>query len=353
MSFYSILLFRGAFNEAVSKARLPHVERDIVRADFAEYITIENIFNSKILSTVYVGYDSKFYVDSIGYAEIEQAVFEKYGIRLEPVYKSVDIECFGITNYESFKDVTRQMKEQFRSEEGKIKREAFYLAQKEIDLNKKKVNQHLSKRLPDSLMNAHLLALDFEYDQNKNHLVFECGITTSFNDEVIHAHYLVDGNYQNKKNYELQLQFEFGESQVVTMPELMLILKDHLSKADYLVGHCLLSEYLVLEYHGLDIFEFEQLKCLDTQKIFQSKFKSNLKHSNVSLLNLLALFNVTAENLHNAGNDAAYTMLALITMANAFYLEMERNPERRRRIVLTTTIEKIKETKKNEYEQTV
>lgn len=353
MSFYSILLFRGAFNEAVSKARLPHVERDIVRAEFAEYIALKNIFKAKVISTVYVSYDSKFYVDATGYDEIDRVVFERYGFHLEPVYKSVDIECFGVTEYESFDDITLQMRQLFRSAEGMLKREAFDVRQKEIDLNKKKVNQHLAMPLPDSLNNARLLALDFEYDQNKNHLVFECGITTSFNDEVVHAHYLVDGNYQNKKNYELQLQFAFGESTVVTMPELMLILREHLAQADYLVGHCLLSEYLVLEYHGVDIFEFEQLKCLDTQKIFQSKFKSNLKHSNVSLLNLLALFNVKADNLHNAGNDAAYTLLALTTMANAFYFEMERNPERRRRINLTTTIETSKDTKETLHEQTI
>lgn len=353
MSFYSILLFRGAFNEAVSKARLPHVERDIVRADFAEYISLKNIFNEKVISTVYVSYDSKFYVDAVGYSEIEQVVFEKYGLHLEPVYKSVDIECFAINEYQSFDDITAQMRALFRSEEGMLKREAFDVMQKEIDLNKKKINKHLSMPLPDSLANTHLLALDFEYDQNKNHLVFECGITTSFNDEVVHSHYLVDGNYQNKKNYELQLQFEFGESTVVTMPELMAILRHHLETADYLVGHCLLSEYLVLEYHGIDIFEFKQLKCLDTQKIFQSKFRSDLKHSNVSLNNLLAIFDVTADNFHNAGNDAAYTMLALITMANVFYSELERNPERLRKISLVNANEKINRIQEKLNEQTI
>lgn len=334
MSFYSILLFRGAFNEAVSKARLAPVDRDNIRKEFAQYIAVRNIFSEKVISTVYVSYDSKFYVDATGYAELAQATLTKFGLTIEPVYHSVEVDCIVVTAYESFEDIISQVKNGLNSKEAMDKKEEIHLAKKQENKEKKDMMRQLSTPLPPSLTGSKLLALDFEYDQNKNHLVFECGITKSLNGQVEYEHYLVEENYKSKKNYDLQLQFNFGESKVVSMDELITILRQSLAETDYLIGHCLLSEYLVLEHHGLNIFDFEQLKCLDTQTIFRDKFNSGFTHANLSLVNLLSLFDVAPKHLHNAGNDAAYTMIALMKMVEAIDLAFKQNPERRRRIDL-------------------
>lgn len=342
MSFYSILLFRGAFNEAVSKARLPPEERDSIRAAFAKYIAVKSIFNQKVISTVYVSYDSKFYVDETGYAELAAATLSKFGLSIEPVYQSVIIDCISITTYESFDDVVNKVRIALNNKESQIKKEELALFRKQMNQDKKELFRKLSTPLPHTLTGNRLLAIDFEYDQNKNHLVFECGITKSFNGVVEYEHYLVEEHYKTKKNYDLQMQFKFGESKIVSMSELLIVLRQALEASDYLVGHCLLSEYLVLEYHGLNIFDFEQLQCMDTQSIFQTTFNSGLPHSNISLVKLLALFDVVPESLHNAGNDAAYTMMALTKMAHVIETDRKQNPDRRRRIDIRKKVAKLK-----------
>jgi hypothetical protein len=341
MSFYSISQFRGAFNESVSKARLAEVERDNIRKEFAQYIAIKNIFSEQVISTVYVSYDSKFYVDFVGYAELVYAILVKFDLTIEPVYQSVDIDCIVVNAYESFDDVVNQVKEALNSQEAIAKKEAIHLLAQQKNKERKDLMKKLSTPLPLSLHDSKLLAIDFEYDQNKNQLVFECGITKSLNGQVVYEHYLVAENYKTKKNYELQLQFHFGESKVVSMAELVLILRQSLAESDYLVGHCLLSEYLVLEHYGLHIFDFEQLKCLDTQSVFQEKFNSGFTHSNLSLNNMLALFDIFPTHLHNAGNDAAYTMLVLMKMVNCIDNALKQNPERRKRIDLRKKAAKL------------
>lgn len=335
MSFYSISQFRGAFNEAVSKARLAGVERDNIRKEFAEYIAIRNIFSEQVISTVYVSYDSKFYVDFVGYVELVYAILVKFDLTIEPVYKSVDIiDCIVVRSYESFDDVVNQVKEVLNSPQAVAKKEAILLLAQQKNKERKELIKKLSNPLPLSLHDSKLLAIDFEYDQNKNQLVFECGITKSLNGQSVYEHYLVAENYKTKNNYDLQLQFNFGQSKVVSMAELISILRQSLAETDYLVGHSLLSEYLILEQYGLHIFDFEQLKCLDTQSVFQEKFNSGFHHSHLSLNNMLALFDIFPTNLHNAGNDAAYTMLVLMKMAHCVENDHKQNPERRKRIDL-------------------
>lgn len=341
MSFYSISQFRGAFNEAVSKARLAELERDKIRKEFAEYIAVRNIFSEQVISTVYVSYDSKFYVDFVGYAELVYAILVKFELTIEPVYQSVDIDCIVVKSYESFDDVVNQVKDALNNEEAIAKKEEILLLAQQKNKERKELMKQLSNPLPFSLNDSKMLAIDFEYDQNKNQLVFECGITKSVNGQVIHEHYLVEENYKTKKNYDLQWQFNFGQSTVVSMAELISILCQSLAETDYLVGHCLLSEYLILKHYGVNIFDFEQLKCLDTQSVFQEKFNSGFPHSNLSLTNLLALFDVLPTNLHNAGNDAAYTMLALMKMVTCIDNDLKQNPERRRRIDLRKKAAKL------------
>lgn len=317
MSFYAISLFKGAFNEGVTKARLDPIDRDNVRKNYAQYISLENILNQAIISTVYVSYDSKFYVDSIGYAEIEEASFNKFGIAIEPIYNTVDIECVGISKYPSFLDVVHKSNLFLNTPLAASKRKAIEKAKKQAQAELNEVMLKLSNPLPLSIDNCRLVVIDFEFNHHRNNLVFECGITKSFNGQLEHEHYLVEEHYQNKKNYDLQFQFNFGDTRIVSMADLIVILRKLLENTDYLVGHGLLSEYLILKQHGLNIFDFEQLKCIDTQSVFRDKFNAKDIYYNLSLINLLALFNIDTVNLHNSGNDSAYTMMALMKIINA------------------------------------
>lgn len=317
MSFYAISSFKGAFNEGVTKARLDPISRDNVRKLYANYINVKNFFDQKVISKIYVSYDSKFYVDDIGYTEIAEASFNKFGIMIEPIYNTFDVECVAIDNYMSYLDVIKQSNRFLSTAEAAVKREAIMAANKKANQDLKNLLLKLSSPMPDSIENARLLVIDFEFCHHKNNIVFECGITKSLNGQLQHEHYLVEEHYKNKKNYDLQFEFGFGQTKIISMNELIVILRTSLENADYLIGHGLLSEYLVLQQHGLNIFDFTQLKCLDTQSIFREKFNAEDIYATLSLINLLRVLDIAYVNLHNAGNDSAYTMMALIKIIEA------------------------------------
>lgn len=336
MTFYSIMHFRCVFNEAVSKIRLSKEERIIIRQEFEDFTKLPVIFSSGLISTVYASYDSKFYVDEAGLAEVVKYVVEKYNITLTEFKPSeVDVaDTMPITEYVSFEDIISQVRVMMTTKEARFRKEEMYTInkerEKERDRESARVRNRLSSRLPKSMKDLKILALDFEYDQNKGQLVFECGITQYHNGVMQYEHYLIEENYKNKRNYDLQLQFQFGISKVISMQELMTILQTRLQEANYLVGHCLLSEYLVLAHHGLDIMEMKALTCMDTQKLFRSHFVTNHHQNNLSLTNLLGMFDIQADFMHNAGNDAAYTMMALLKIVGAVEQALKNNPERRR-----------------------
>lgn len=317
MSLYLIKSFKNAFNDSASKAGLPNDKRDILNKKILNFVNFETLFSKKIISTVYVSYDSRFFVDQKGYEELSKAIFEEFSIAIEPINRTNDIDCMVINNYHSLNDIKSQIKIIMSSDEGKENTRQFYERQRLIKNEKEAIKNLLYSALPKSIFSRKLITIDFEYDQNKNHLIFECGITKYFHGELQYEHYLIEENYKNKKDYELQLQFKFGKSIVVSMENLLVILNDVLTETDCLIGHCVFSEYLVLKHHGLDIFEYKHLKCMDTQKIFNSHFINHSQNSQISLINLLSLFDITPENLHNAGNDAAYTMMAFLKMVES------------------------------------
>jgi hypothetical protein len=332
--------FRGVFHEAVSKIRISKEERTLIRQEFEDFTKLPVIFSSGLISTVYASYDSKFYVDDTGLSEFLKYVVDTYNITLTDI-KPADVDVADtvpITDYDSFEDIIREVRVLMTTKEARVRKEELYAInkehEKERDRESARVRNRLSSRLPKSMKDLKILALDFEYDQNKGQLVFECGITEYHNGVMQYEHYLIEENYKNKRNYELQLQFQFGVSKVVSMQELMTILHTRLQEANYLVGHCLLSEYLVLAHHGLDIMEMKTLTCMDTQKLFRSHFMTSHHQNNLSLTNLLGMFDIQADFMHNAGNDAAYTMMALLKIVGAVEQALKNNPERRRRIDL-------------------
>lgn len=56
---------------------------------------------------------------------------------------------------------------------------------------------------------------------------------------------------------------------------------------------------------------------MDTQSIFREKFNAEDIYATLSLINLLRVLDIAYVNLHNAGNDSAYTMMALIKIIEA------------------------------------
>lgn len=158
-----------------------------------------------------------------------------------------------INDYHSFKDIMAQVTSITSSPEGKENSKQFYERQRLIRKEKETIKNLLYSSLPKSISSRKLITIDFEYDQNKNHLIFECGITKYFNGELQYEHYLIEENYKNKKIMNYNCNLNLDNLEVVTTENLLVILDNLLTETDCLIGHCVFSEYLVLKHHGLDI----------------------------------------------------------------------------------------------------
>lgn len=180
-------------------------------------------------------------------------------------------------------------------------------------------------------LSKRIASIDFEYNPNttfKNHLntIFEFGISIYDKGKIEYHHFLVDEIFVTKKtNPDLQFQFDFGMSQIIPLSEVKKVFKDFLKDTDFLLFHEYSADYGILKSNGLGIEKFESLMdLLDTQMFFKKHFKEDLNESEpVSLKRLLAHFDIEGKNLHNSGNDAAYTLQLFLKMVEAHKLKQE------------------------------
>jgi hypothetical protein len=223
-------------------------------------------------------------------------------------------EVFAITDFTDFKDMIRQARDFIVNPASKLKREASKLKIENDENSRLDLYHSLRQPMPQNIENTKMLSVDFEFDQNKDFKISECGVSTYFNGSLTHEHYIVEGNYENKKHYNLQFQFNFGESKVVPLETLMAIVAEKLKKADYIAGHNITSEFLILQRHGMNLLEMPHIKPIDTEQLFKKHFQTGFDDKTSSLTSILTKLNIEYTNLHNAGNDAAYTMEALLKM---------------------------------------
>jgi hypothetical protein len=82
------------------------------------------------------------------------------------------------------------------------------------------------------------------------------------------------------------------------------------------VGHDIRNDLRSLSNVGFDITQVARVvSFLDTQKIARDFFWKEDRGYNVSLKDLCAPFGIEAKKLHNCGNDAACTLLVLLSLA--------------------------------------
>lgn len=177
---------------------------------------------------------------------------------------------------------------------------------------------------------SRIASIDFEYNPNttfKNHLntIFEFGVTIYDKGKIEYHHYLVDEIFVNKKtNPDLQFEFDFGVSKIIPLSEVKSVFKDFLKNTDYLLFHEYSADYGILKNNNLGVEEFKSMDLLDTQMFFKKHFKEELNEKEpVSLKKLLGYFDIESKNLHNSGNDAAYTLLLFLKMVDAYNLKKE------------------------------
>lgn len=173
-------------------------------------------------------------------------------------------------------------------------------------------------------LSSKIVSIDFEYNPNtqaKNHIstVFEFGISVYENGKIDYHHFLIEENHVNKKtNPDLQYRFNFGESKIVKMNDVENVFKYYMKDADYLLFHEYSADYNILKYNGMGV-EDKPTEILDTQVFFKKHFQKALNEANpLSLKKLLNAFNLEGSNLHNSGNDAAYTLQTFLKMFESY-----------------------------------
>lgn len=199
---------------------------------------------------------------------------------------------------------------------------------KEIESKKRIHNQDFSRNAANyniDINNKKIVSIDFEYDpsslSNDGYKIkncSECGISIYENNTIKHLHYFIeDGSHKTGRTKHLVNKFEFGNTKSVKSSELIEILNDHLKDADFMLAHGMELEYTVIIKNGIDIHN-NNTQLLDTSRMFKSLDTDEILNS-YRLKDIMRTCGMDSLNVHNAGNDAAYTLKT--------FLEMNNNPE--------------------------
>lgn len=153
----------------------------------------------------------------------------------------------------------------------------------------------------------------FEFSQNK---LLEIGYSILQDGKIETKHLIILDNlkYKNKKFVPNNRDnFLFGTSRRVTLKHAIQILKADLEIEPYhLVGHSLLGDIKWLKDIGITVRN--QLVSFDTSFVCLAVYKPN--NRTASLAELCTFCDVETSFTHNAGNDAYFTIQALMKLCD-------------------------------------
>lgn len=154
-----------------------------------------------------------------------------------------------------------------------------------------------------------VLCLDVEIQTNtdKEFKPTEFGLVYFDGEKEIYEHYLIEEFYKLKVGEALQKKFHFGKTKIVTYDEFVDIMASYLDKTDMFLAHSVNSENHYLSRAGISLTYFVD-KVVDTQFLYKDYDKTHIKP--VSLIDMLTYLKIPFKNLHNSGNDAAFTWIA-------------------------------------------
>lgn len=157
-----------------------------------------------------------------------------------------------------------------------------------------------------------LFCMDLEFHENSK-VVTEVGVTLYYpQTKKLEVFHFVVQEYYNRRNGRCvpdhKDDFLWGNSQLLRMKEVEQAVLHLVSDADYLVGHAFENDKKFLAQSGY----FKDTKVLDTQVFSRYYFKERQRMSLERVANGLGM---RTSCLHNAGNDAFYTMKSLVEMS--------------------------------------
>ena len=169
-----------------------------------------------------------------------------------------------------------------------------------------------------------IVSIDFEYNphiSSYEHSIkycSECGVSIYENNVLSTYHFLIeDGSHKTGLAKHLIEKFEFGETKIINSVDFIKTLKERLKDADYFISHGMENEYNILIKNDIDM-QSNNMQMLDTLRMFKSLDTDQVLNS-YRLKDIIRACEMNDKNLHNAGNDAAYTLKT--------FLEMNKNPE--------------------------
>ena len=191
--------------------------------------------------------------------------------------------------------------------------------------NERKPEEVLSTAfLPSSwctLMNLTSLtvSIDLEwYDQSNGNIILEIGLAIVPNENselAVNYHWILQENcmYVNRFCKTSPLGFIFGRTERIPIAEAVKRLRYWFQGAGFeipvrLVAHDPRGDLKALKLMGIDVLSRDKISISDTQVLFKSMSLKNKPSLSAMCRELEIEINERA--LHNAGNDAHYTLLA-------------------------------------------
>ena len=203
--------------------------------------------------------------------------------------------------------------------------------EREADIHASELWRTIQKR-----PNARVLAFDVEVYEHDHSTLLEVGfVVTSFDAAAVSKksyHYIINENIHFKNKDEVpdnRDRFEFGTSQRMPLREAIAGFKHHLAQTDVLITHSGFHDEAYLSTYGISL---AGKPMFDTQILALA-----LMHGRPSLYGLKRLLRDLAipfdeSLLHNAGNDALYTMEAFRALRKKLEEEQERRRKQHERI---------------------
>lgn len=278
--------------------RIP--ESDIERRDsLKKFMLPANLISLNIFSKIYT-HNSSLYIDLEAFNLFINELYDRFKInkKIGSYSKCKVTEVDGFFEVKSLNDLRNL--EKMRDAACAVNN------RKKYDLIDK-----LNQPLPTDIIDKKLMALDFEFESIGKHFkLLEMGISIQENNQKQSFNY----SFRDKSSEK----FNYGETSYVDKETVLAIFKEHFMDCDYLVGHNLNNELLILKQLGIEETFFENTKFIDTAYVSQNEFhflnSDHVINATASLRTALRTFDIPYVRLHVAGNDASYTLDVLNQM---------------------------------------
>jgi hypothetical protein len=306
------------------------------KKEIIPFFQIENLVKNNLIHTLYTSDEhAPFFLDEKTIQYILKKATEKFSIDFDmkdfyegkqpllQIEKNEKIKQYDVNQYTNIKLIEEEhhntssygIQKQKELEQEKIEKQKK--VEQIIELSKEK--RTLSRKIFDGksnlardFINSKVLAIDFEYFKTDQfYSITEIGIAVNEKDNITGYHFLIQENYQKKKNAHLQGKFNFGETKVIEIKQIRDIIEHLLKDSQYILFHTEKYDMEILQQFGIRL---NNTQIVDTQAAYQRYYK----HHDIpkeKLRNLLNVFKIPFKNLHNAGNDAYYTLMLLQKMS--------------------------------------